>query len=201
MDFKAAIEWVTENKAIIFKKANRYCHFGPYEPVDYLQIAYEASFVASNRCQEKGLEFRSVFWSVFKTMVRDVTPHPKQKNGSNSIPSNYCADIDDESVFADYCVEDSEPDDLIVLMFLSVCDYLPPVEREVLALSLGITGEGILNKHEIAKKRRCSLENVKQTIRRSLTRIESLINEGVIEPMIVLKSVNVPIGSGCSAVR
>ena len=73
MDFKAAIDWVTENKAIIFKKANRYCHFGPYEPVDYLQMAYEASLVASIRCQDKGLEFRPVFWSVFKTMVRDLS--------------------------------------------------------------------------------------------------------------------------------
>ncbi|MFZ4859763.1 MAG: sigma-70 family RNA polymerase sigma factor [Desulfuromonadaceae bacterium] len=192
MDFKAAIDWVTENKAIIFKKANRYCHFGPYEPVDYLQMAYEASLVASIRCQEKGLEFRPVFWSVFKTMVRDVTPHTKHKNGSNSIPSDYCSNIDDENVFVDYCVEDSEPGDLIGLMFLSVCDYLPPVEREVLALSLGVTGEGVLNKHEIAKKRRCSLENVKQTIRRSMARIELLINEGVIKPVNVLKDTNGP---------
>jgi hypothetical protein len=192
MDFMAATQWVTENKAIIYKKANCYCHFGPYESVDYLQIAYEASFVASNRCQEKGLEFRSVFWSVFKTMVRDVTPHPKHKNGSNSIPSDYCSNIDDENVLVDYCIEDSEPDDLIVLMFLSVCDYLPPVEREVLALSLGITGEGILNKHEIAKKRRCSLENVKQTIRRSMARIELLIHEGIIKPVNVLKNSDAP---------
>jgi RNA polymerase sigma factor (sigma-70 family) len=190
MDFMAATQWVTENKAIIYKKANYYCHFGPYEPVDYLQIAYEASFVASNRCQEKGLEFRSVFWSVFKTMVRDVTPHPKHKNGSNSIPSDDCSNIDDENVFVDYWVEDSEPDDLVVLMFLSVCDYLPPVEREVLALSLGVTGEGALNKREIAEKRKCSLENVKQTIRRSLARIESLINKGVIEPVNILKGVS-----------
>ena len=192
MDYMEATQWVTKNKTIIFKKAYRYCHFGPYEPVDYLQIAYEASFVASNRCQEKGLEFRSVFWSVFKTMVREVTPHPKHKNGSNSIPSDYCSNIDDENVFADYCVEDSEPGDLIGLMFLSVCDYLPPVEREVLALSLGITGEGILNKHEIAKKRRCSLENVKQTIRRSMARIELLIREGIIKPVNVLKNCDAP---------
>ena len=190
MDFKAAIQWVTDNKALIFKKANRYCHFGPYEPVDYLQMAYEASLIASIRSQEKCIDFRAVFWSVFKTMVRDVTPNTKHKNGSNSIPSDYCSNIDDEIVSVDSCAEDSEPDDLITLMFLSVCDYLPPVEREVLALSLGVTEEGVLNKHEIAKKRRCSLENVKQTIRRSLARIELLIKEGAIKPMNVLKDTN-----------
>lgn len=193
MDFKAAIQWVTDNKALIYKKANRYCHFGPYEPVDYLQMAYEASLIASIRSQEKCIDFRPVFWSIFKTMVRDVTPNTKHKNGSNSIPSDYCSNIDDENISVDYCAEDSEPDDLITLMFLSVCDYLPKVEREVLALSLGVTGEGVLNKHEIAKKRRCSLENVKQTIRRSLSRIELLIKEGAIKPMNVLKDTNEPL--------
>ncbi len=200
MDFDAAVKWVTENKALIIKKANHYCQYGPYEPADYIQTAYEASLVAVLRCQAKDLEFKPVFWSVFKTMVREVTPYPRYKNGSNSIPSDFCSNIEDEDLADDYTDDDPEPPDFVGLMYQSACDYLPKVEREVLALTLGITDEGVLNKREIAEKRSCSLENVKQTIRRSLTRIESLINEGVIEPMIVLKDVTVPIGSGGSAI-
>jgi len=195
MNFDEAVKWVTENKALIIKKAHHYCQYGPYEPVDYIQTAYEASLVAALRCQTKDLEFKPVFWSVFKTMVRDVTPYPMDKHGSNSIPSDFCSNIEDEDLASDYTDADAEPFDFVELMFQSVCDYLPKVEREVLALSLGVTGEGALNKREIAEKRKCTLENVKQTIRRSLARIESLIDEGVIEPMNVLIDVNALIGS------
>ncbi len=195
MNFDEAVKWVTENKALIIKKAHHYCQYGPYEPVDYIQTAYEASLVAALRCQTKDLEFKPVFWSVFKTMVRDVTPYPMDKHGSNSIPSDFCSNIEDEDLASDYTDADAEPFDFVELMFQSVCDYLPKVEREVLALSLGVTGEGALNKREIAEKRKCTLENVKQTIRRSLARIESLIDEGVIEPMNVLNDVNALIGS------
>ncbi|MBV5326756.1 MAG: sigma-70 family RNA polymerase sigma factor [Chlorobium sp.] len=195
MDFDAAVKWVTENKALIIKKAHHYCQYGPYEPVDYIQTAYEASLVAALRCQAKDLEFRPVFWSIFKTMVREVTPFPMEIHGSNSIPSDFCSNIEDEDLAADFTDADAEPLDFVELMYQSVCDYLPKVEREILALSLGVTGEGALNKREIAEKRKCTLDNVKQTIRRALVRIESLINEGVIEPMNILKHVNAPIGS------
>lgn len=192
MDFEAATQWVTENKALIIKKAHNYSLYGPYEPVDYIQTAYEASIVTSLRCQEKDLQFKAVFWSVFKTMVREVTPYPMDKNGSRSVPSDFCSNIDDEDIAADDSCVSSESVDLVELMYQSVCDYLPHVEREILALSLGITREGALNKREIAAKRHCTLDNVKQTIRRSLLRIESLVNSGVIEPMNILKDINDP---------
>jgi hypothetical protein len=187
MDFDEAVKWVTENKSLIIKKAHHYCQYGPYEPVDYVQIAYEASLVAVLRCQSNALEFKPVFWSVFKTMVRDVTPYPMDKNGSNSIPSDCCSNIEDEDISIDYAVSDADALDFVGLVYQSVCDYLPKVEREVLALSLGVTSEGALNKREIAEKRKCTLENVKQTIRRSLARIELLINKGLIEPVNILK--------------
>ncbi len=184
MDFDQAVEWVTKNKWVIEKKAAQYCRYSPYELIDYQQVAYEASLVASLRCQDVNLKFEAVFWSVFKTMVRDITPNTKHDLGSNSISSDTCEEMVD--IFpADLPFESVCSDNLTELIYQAVCDRLPPVERETLGLFLGFTSEGYMSKSEIARKRGCSKVSVRQSITRAMARIKKLVDEGSVDPVQV----------------
>lgn len=184
MDFDQAVEWVTNNKKVIEKKAVQYCRYSPYEILDYQQVAYEASLVASLRCQDENLKFEAVFWSVFKTMVRDITPNNKHVLGSNSISSDSCEEMVDifpaELPFESIC-----SDNLTELIYQAVCDQLPPVERETLGLFLGFTSEGYMSKSEIARKRGCSKVSVRQSIARAMTRIKKMVDKGIVDPVQV----------------
>ena len=184
MDFDQAVVWVTKKKKVIEKKAVQYCRYSPYEPLDYLQVAYEASFVAVLRSQNGNLNFEAAFWSVFKTMVRDMTPDMRHALGSNSISSDVCGEMID--IFhADLPHESSCHDNLTGVIYQAVCDRLPPVERETLELYLGFTRAGFLSKLEIARKRGCSKVSVRQTITRAMERIKKLVDEGLVDPVQV----------------
>jgi RNA polymerase sigma factor (sigma-70 family) len=184
MDFDQAVVWVMKKKKVIEKKALQYCRYSPYEPLDYLQVAYEASIVAVLRCQTRNLNFEAAFWSVFKTMVRDMTPDMRHALGSNSISSDVCEEVLD--IFqADLPHESSCHDNFTGVIYQAVSDRLPPVERETLGLYLGFTRAGFLSKSEIARRRGCSKVSVRQTITRAMERIKRLVDEGLVDPVQV----------------
>lgn len=185
MDFEQAVAWVTKHKKVIVKRALLYCQYSPYEVLDYLQVAYEASLVAALRCQNNNLNFEASFWSVFTTMVRDMTPNARHPFGSNSIPSDICDDIDDVS-HAALTEKQSYSDNLTGSIYQAVCDRLPPVERETLALYLGFTRAGFLSKSEIARRRGCTKVSVRQSITRAMGRIKKLVDKGLVDPVQVV---------------
>lgn len=74
-----AIEWVNIHKGLIFKKSAMYTNFTPYDKIDYLQDAYEASVKAALCCQRNPtIKFEACFYRIWRDLVASVTPFPDE---------------------------------------------------------------------------------------------------------------------------
>lgn len=179
MDFMTAIEWVRSNARRIWRKAENYRIYSPYDNEDYLQEAYLSALVAVNRSAAKGIGFEPAFWTIFKEQLGKMTPHPESSSGSSSIPSHLC-DIEIETV--DILLEErgGEPD--IEAIYCKINRYLTKREQQVLCLALGITHEGRLSNYEIAKLLGCRESNVRDAMNKALERVRELVRSGRIVP-------------------
>jgi len=173
MHFQDAVEWVNDHSGVIKAKAKRYCLFTPYEPIDFMQTAYEAAIISVMRCQKNpNLVFHGVFWKVFYTMVRDMTPFERSgRRGSQSVPSFLVQPLDAVDSFDVPLTFCDVTEEVIPIIFENVSKLLSKRQRHVMSLWLGLDGVA-LHVEEIAVCLSCCRRNVEKIIQRALNRIE-----------------------------
>jgi len=183
MDFDFAVEWVKLHKDSILKFARKYVNFSPYEVEDFISAANEASLMAALQSTDE-VQYRKQFWLSFRAVLRSIVPNPQSEEWSSSVPSHLCsADIPDNiphpsTQCLDYTTES---------ILLSVREYLPDTDRNLLYLVLGLSPEGKLSCREVGDKLGCSKQNVSKLFKRCLRDIRKLVESGKVSKDVYLE--------------
>lgn len=184
MDHDFAVRWVSLNVGRIRKYARKYKKYSPYDEEDYVSAANEAALIAAQRTDD-AYTFSRMFWICFKDTLRSFVPNPGVPKWSASIPSYLCSpDIPTD-------IPQVRPDCLDFTtesIFISLRDYLPEKDWELLYLSSGLSLNGQMTPAEVGVKLGCSRQNVKNVLKRCLKDIQQLIESGKVSRKFVLQS-------------
>lgn len=184
MDHDFAVRWVSLNLGRIKKYTRRYEGYSPYDEEDYLSAAKEAAITAAQRTADAD-KFTRMFWTCFMDTLRSFVPNPSVKKWSPSIPSYLCSpDIptDIPQVRPD-CFDFTTES-----IFISLRDYLPDKDWELLYLASGLSPDGQMTPAEVGVKLGCSRQNVKSVLKRCLRDIQQLVDSGKVARKIDLQS-------------
>ncbi len=182
MDHFAAVEWVKNNEAVIKGNIVKYRNFSPYEECDYMQEAFEAAIIATQRVKTKDISFEAAFWKIFRRQISLFTPNPNDRsNGSNSIPSHLCS-VDLDSISMKRRTRKKRKAPNVESIYNAVSHLLTEKEQQILYLALGIADEGKLSNYEIAERFGCSVANIRDILGRANRRLKGLVMKGTIDP-------------------